>query len=322
MSEPLTEENPERFTVKPVRHLDLWDMFMTQKKLFWWDTDVVFTPKDRDDWEHLNSAERNFVENILAFFASADGIVMENLGMRFLSEIQLPEARMALTVQMAIEMVHSLVYQNLLEFYIKDPQRRESLLKANLTTPAVKAKADWALHWVNSAQSLGERLIAFVCVEGIFFSGAFCVIYWLAHRRILPALTFSNNLIARDEKMHVETGILLYKQYIRNKLSVEKVHAIFRDAIRVEEIFIEETLYYDLENMNKRLLKQYVHYHANRLCKKLGYPSLFDEAPVQPFTFMAENTFERKENFFETRVSNYQNQAVLHDADINFESDF
>ena len=304
--EPIIRDNANRFVIFPIVHKDLWALYEKQRKAFWWDTDVIMTSKDAEDWKSLTDNERHFLENILAFFASSDGIIMENLAQRFMSEIQIAEARFFFTIQMMIEAVHSIVYAKLLDGYVADPDRKRVLLEANTQIDCVKAKADWALRWISSPDaSLAERLVAFVCVEGIFFSGAFCSIFWMMERGLLPAFTFSNRLISKDENLHVDNGICLYRNYISAKLTDARVHEIILGALEAERIFITDTLSCDLLGMNSVKMSQYIDHVANRLCIKLGHAPLF-ESTTQPFAFMDRICFDTKENFFETRVHNYQ----------------
>ena len=296
-------ENTSRFVMYPIKFPKLWELYEKQKKAFWWDSDVVLTEKDYMDWNSLTPNERLFIENVLAFFAGSDGIVMENLAARFLAEVAIPEARAIYTIQMHIELIHSLVYAKLLDGYIQDETRKLELFNALETNEAVKAKAQWAARWMSSDRPFAERLLAFACVEGIFFSGAFCSIFWLKERGLLPALTFSNNLIARDEGMHVETAVTLYQ--MQPKCADDTVHEIFKGALEAEEYFITRSLPCGLINMNEEMMKTYLCYVTNRLILRLGHAPLFKHTE-NPFPFMDRISYDTKENFFETRVSNYQ----------------
>jgi ribonucleotide reductase beta subunit family protein with ferritin-like domain len=300
-------------------------MYEKQRKQFWWDTEVVFIPDDERDWKKLTDKERYFMENILAFFATADGIVMENLAMNFLREIQLPEARAFFTIQLMIEHIHSLVYAKLLDGYVKDPERKKVLLAGNHEIPAVKAKTDWALKWTTGDADLAERLVAFACVEGLHFQGEFCAIEWMREQGKLPALTFSNNLIRLDEGLHFETICLLYRDYMKDeKLADERVHLIVKEAFEIESSFINDVLDCALIGMNKELMTEYVKHVTSIVCTWLGHPPLFKNTK-NPFDFMDRICFNVKENFFESRVSNYQrppshDNCVIKDGD--FSADF
>ena len=322
MSNILLYENPNRFVPYPIKHDDIWELYQKQREAVWWDTDVIITSQDKADWEALTDNERYFLEHVLAFFATADGIVMENLAERFMAEVQLPEARCAYTIQMLIEMVHSLVYAKLLDGYVASEPRKQELIRAIQTVPAIKRKADWAMEWICDEKSFAERLVAFACVEGIFFSGAFCAIFWLRERGVLPALTFSNNLIARDEGMHVEAAVLYYTKYTE-RLSDERVHEIILGALEPERDFILSALPCDLLGMNSKMMGEYINYVANRLCIQLGHTPLFSEPLRQPFPFMDRICMDVKENFFESRVSNYRMAVVDVDPDaLDFDADF
>jgi ribonucleotide reductase beta subunit family protein with ferritin-like domain len=315
--EPLTQENPTRFTLFPIRHPDIWEMYETQRRAFWWDTDVVLTAQDEKDWSALTDGERLCIEGILAFFASADGIVMENLAQRFMVEIQIPEARAFFTIQLMIEQNHSLVYSKLLDGYVHDEARKAQLLRANVEIPVIKEMADWALRWVSSGNSLAERLIAFICVEGIFFQGPFCEIFWMKEKRRLQALTFSNALISLDEGLHVKFGVLLYVSYIVHKLSDERVHQIMGEAVEIAERFATTFLDCSLVGINRESMKQYIRHIANLLCSSLKHAPLFPEGTSNPFSFMERLCFNVKENFFESRVSAYQMAPQSESCDLD-----
>lgn len=315
----LTKHNPNRFSLLPIHYPELHKLYEEQKRSYWWSHEVVFVDKDRTDWKGLNDNERHFIQNILAFFATSDGIVMENIVQQFMSEIQIPEARSFFTIQLNIELVHSEVYANLLDYYIADEKLKLKLLRANSEISSVKAKADWAMKWITHTRPLSERLVAFCAVEGIFFSGAFCCIYWLAEKGVLPALTFSNELIRRDEGLHVNNGIVLYR--MGPKLSDDKVHEILLGALDAESIFITDTLSCDLLGMNKNLMKKYLEHVANDICIRLGHSPLFQKT-VQPFPFMDKIFLYTKENFFETRVTNYKQLTYGDEGDsFNFNAE-
>jgi ribonucleotide reductase beta subunit family protein with ferritin-like domain len=323
----LTSDEPDRFVLFPINHKPLWDMYEEQRAAFWWDTDVAFSAQDEKDWESLSDGERYFMENILAFFASADGVVMENIAERLLSEIKLPEARAFLTIQLMIELNHSIVYAKLLDGYVRNAARKTELLRANQNIPIVKAKTDWALKWISSpAATLAERLVAYACVEGIHFQGEFCAIFWMKEKRKLGALTFANYLISRDEYIHLKNGCLWYRSYIpeNEKLSQDKLAEIIWEAVDIEKNFINGALDCGLLGMNRELMGEYIEHVANMVCSMLGHSSVFPSAR-NPFPFMDRLAFDVKENFFETRVSSYKmpKTTEVHSTDdLEFDSSF
>jgi ribonucleoside-diphosphate reductase beta chain len=304
--EYLLKENPNRFTLFPIKHNDIWGYYKKAVASFW-TVEEVDLGKDITDWKKLNKNEQHFIKNILAFFAGSDGIVNENLIQNFCNEVQIPEARCFFGFQIMIENIHSEMYSLLIDTYIDDYDERDRLFGAIETIPAIKKKAKWALEWIDSG-SFSERLVAFACVEGIFFSGAFCSIFWLKERGLMPGLTFSNELISRDEGMHLEFGCLLYSK-LENKLSEEKVRKIVKSAVDNESEFITESLPVSLIGMNCKLMQQYIRYIADRLLLSLGYSKMYEVE--NPFPFMEYISLEGKTNFFEKRVSNYQISGVL-----------
>jgi ribonucleotide reductase beta subunit family protein with ferritin-like domain len=260
------------------------------------------------DWEKLTDNERHFIKHILGFFAGSDGIVMENLATRFTREVQWPEAKFFYGCQNLLEAVHSETYSLLIDTYISDPQEKQDILRAINTIPSVKKKADWALQWIDSPDAdFGTRLLAFAAVEGIFFSGAFCAIFWLKQRGVMPGLTLSNEFIARDEGLHTDFACLLYSKIV-NKLTKEKAHKILREAVKIEKHFITKALPCELIGMNADLMKQYIEFVADRLSLQLGYPKIY--RANNPFDFMERISLENKDNFFEKRVSTYAKAAV------------
>jgi len=263
---------------------------------------------DLQHWETLNDGEKHFISHVLAFFASSDGIVNENLGVRFMKEVQIPEARAFYGFQIAIENIHAEMYSLLLETYIKDASQKQHLFHAMETVPVVKKKAEWALRWIDSSESFAERLVAFACVEGIFFSGSFCSIYWLKKRGLMPGLTFSNELISRDEGLHTDFACLLYS-LLQNKLPQERIAEIVTDAVALEKEFICEALPVDLIGMNSRLMSQYIEFVADRLLVALGNPKVF--SVPNPFDWMELISLQGKTNFFEKRVGEYQKAGVM-----------
>lgn len=277
------------------------------------------------DWAKLNNNERHFISHVLAFFAGSDGIVLENLGARFMKEVQLPEARAFYGFQIAIENIHSEMYSLLLEQYIRDPVEKDKLFHAVDTVPVVKKKADWALKWISSAERFAERLVAFACVEGIFFSGSFCSIFWVKKRGLLPGLTFSNELISRDEGLHTDFACLLYDQ-LENKLPVDRLHEIVKDAVAIEQEFICDALPVDLIGMNSRLMSQYIEFVADRLLVALGAPKVWNSP--NPFDWMELISLQGKTNFFEKRVGDYQKAGVMNSVQeggghiMSFDEDF
>jgi ribonucleotide reductase beta subunit family protein with ferritin-like domain len=303
-SSELFTENPDRFVVYPIQHPKLWDLFMKQKECWWWDVEVVPDQRDERDWSNATPEERMFIENILAFFATADSIVNENLAQQFMAEVQIPEARMFYSIQIMNETIHNLVYTKLLESYVSDEDHRLHLFRGLHTIPAVKQITDWTRAWISDTIPFEERLVAFICVEGLLFSGMFCSIYWLNERGILPAISFANKLIARDEGLHTDFGILLYTQYC-TQLSTERAHEIIRGALEASITFITESLPCSLIGLSKERMVEYVTYVANRLTTRLGHDPL-ERHTIQPFPFMEHINLTTKENFFENRVSNYR----------------
>ncbi len=268
-----------------------------------WTPEEIDLSKDMRDWEKLNDNERHFIKHILGFFAGSDGIVMENLATRFSREVQWPEARFFYACQNLLEAVHSETYSLLIDTYITEPAEKEKILGAISTIPAVKKKADWALQWIESADAnFATRLLAFAAVEGIFFSGAFCAIFWLKERGIMPGLTLSNEFIARDEGLHTDFACLLYSK-IANRLDKKTAQRILREAVKIEKQFITKALPCELIGMNADLMKQYIEFVADRLSLQLGYPKIYNAA--NPFQFMERISMENKDNFFEKRVSTY-----------------
>tara|TARA_B110000046_G_scaffold185932_1_gene230549 strand:+ start:5970 stop:6947 length:978 start_codon:yes stop_codon:yes gene_type:complete len=300
--EPLLETNPNRYVLFPIKDHDIWSLY---KKMFdcMWRAEEIDLSKDMVHWNTLNDNERYFIKMILAFFAASDGIVIENLGMRFLSEVQLPEARTAYGFQLMMESVHSETYSLLIDTYIKNDAEKKILFEAIDNFPCIKKKADWAIKWINDKRSsFAARLIAFACVEGIFFSGSFCSIYWLKKRGLMPGLTFSNELISRDEGMHTDLAIMLFNK-LNKKLNKQKIKEIVKEAVSIEQEFICEALPCKLIGMNSKLMSQYIEFVADRLLVQLGCPKEYKTE--NPFDFMEMISLEGKTNFFEKRVSDY-----------------
>ena len=301
-SEPLLAENEDRYVMFPLTDKSIWDMYKKQMDCFWRAEEIDLS-QDLNDWKKLNEGEKHFIKMVLAFFAASDGIVLENLGMRFLSEVQLPEARAAYGFQLAMENIHSETYSLLIDTYIKDDREKTELFKALNNFPCIKKKADWAIKWINDKRSnFATRLLAFACVEGIFFSGSFCAIYWLKKRGLMPGLTFSNELISRDEGMHTDFAVLLYSK-LNNKSKKSKVYELIKEAVSIEKEFICDALPCKLIGMNQKLMKQYIEFVADRLVVQLGYPKIFNSS--NPFDFMEMISLDGKTNFFEKRVGDY-----------------
>ena len=300
--EPLLAADDNRFVMFPIKHQDVWEMYKKQVDCFWRAEEIDLT-KDLKHWDSLSEDEKHFISMILAFFAASDGIVLENLAMRFMCEIQNSEARAFYGFQIAMENIHSQTYSLLIETYIKDSEEKMKLFYAIDNFPCIKKKSDWAQKWIKDNRSgFATRLIAFACVEGIFFSGAFCSIFWLKKRGLMPGLTFSNELISRDEALHCEFAILLYSKLL-NKLKKSKIHEIIREAVEIETEFICEALPCRLIGMNSHMMSQYIQFVADRLCLQLGVEKLYNMPNC--FPWMEFISLERKTNFFESTVSDY-----------------
>ena len=304
--ELLLRENKDRFVILPINYPKIWEQYKKHEASFWTAEEIDLS-SDMKDWNAMNDGERHFISHILAFFAASDGIVNENLAVNFMSEVQLPEARCFYGFQIMMENIHSETYALLIDTYIKDPAEKDRLFHAIDTVPAVKKKAEWALRWIEGG-NFAERLVAFAAVEGIFFSGSFCSIFWLKKRGLMPGLTFSNELISRDEGLHCEFACLLYGM-LQNKLSQEAVYKIIADAVEIEKEFISEALPVKLIGMNADLMKQYIEFVADRWLGELGYPKMFNA--TNPFDFMEMISLEGKTNFFEKRVGDYQKAGVI-----------
>ena len=307
LPEPLLDPSEDRFVIFPIRYPDIWAKYKQHMSVFWTPEEIDLS-KDVSHWERLNDNERHFIKHILGFFAGSDGIVMENLAVRFTREVQIPEAKFFYGCQNLLEAVHSETYSLLIDTYITDPTEKSDLLRAIKTIPCVEKKAKWALEWIdNKDADFGTRLIGFAAVEGIFFSGAFCAIFWLKQRGIMPGLTLSNEFIARDEGIHTDFACLLYSK-ITNRLTKQKAHKIIREAVKIEKQFITKSLPCELIGMNAELMKQYIEFVADRLSLQLGYPKIY--SATNPFDFMERISLENKDNFFEKRVSTYAKGSV------------
>lgn len=305
-NEVLLRENKDRFVILPINHPRIWEMYKKHEASFW-TAEEIDLHDDLKHWESLNSGERHFISHVLAFFAASDGIVNENLAVNFMSEVQVPEARCFYGFQIMMENIHSETYALLIDTYIKDPAEKNRLFHAIDTVPAVKKKAEWALRWIENG-TFAERLVAFAAVEGIFFSGSFCSIFWLKKRGLMPGLTFSNELISRDEGMHCEFACLLYSM-LSQKLSKQEATQIITDAVEIEKEFITEALPVNLIGMNAKLMSQYIEFVADRWLVELGYDKVYNSA--NPFDFMEMISLQGKTNFFEKRVGDYQKSGVL-----------
>lgn len=305
--EPILAENPDRFVLFPIQHDDIWKFYKDSEASFWTAEEIDLS-QDLNDWENkLNDDERFFIKHVLAFFAASDGIVNENLAENFVAEVQYTEAKFFYGFQIMMENIHSETYSLLIDTYIKDPKEKDYLFNAIETFPPVRKKADWALRWIENG-SFAERIVAFAAVEGIFFSGSFCSIFWLKKRGLMPGLTFSNELISRDEGMHMDFACLLYNNHIVNKLSKEKVTKIITDAVEIESEFVTESLPVRLIGMNADLMNQYIQFVADRLLEQLGCDKIYNV--TNPFDFMDMISLQGKTNFFEKRVAEYQKAGV------------
>jgi len=312
LDEPMLRENKDRLVLFPIIHHDLFKRAKDHLAVQWFAEEVDLS-KDMAHWEKLSDNERHFIKNILGFFAGSDGIVMENLAMRFTREVQWPEAKYFYAVQNQAEAIHAETYSLLIDTYIRDPKEKHDILHAIDTIPCVKKKADWALSWIDSKEAdFSTRLLAFAAVEGIFFSGAFCAIFWLKQRGVMPGLTLSNEFIARDEGLHTEFACALYGKLV-NRLTKQKAHKIIRDAVKIEKQFITKSLPCELIGMNAKLMAQYIEFVADRLSLQLGYPKIY--SATNPFDFMERISLENKDNFFEKRVSTYAKSAVGKNAE-------
>ena len=307
ITEPLLQDNKDRFVIFPIQHNDIWQFYKNAEASFWTAEEVDLS-SDLHDWQNkLNDNERFFISRVLAFFAASDGIVNENLAINFLQEVQYPEARCFYGFQIMIENIHSEMYSLLIDTYVKDPAEKDYLLRAIETIPCVTKKAKWALRWITKG-SFAERLIAFAAVEGIFFSGSFCSIFWLKKRGLMPGLTFSNELISRDEGLHCDFACLLYVNHLQNKLSEETIREIIVDAVAIEKEFVTDALPVKLIGMNAELMCQYIEFVADRLLVALGCNKVWNA--TNPFDFMELISLQGKTNFFERRVGEYQKTGV------------
>ncbi|KUF38601.1 ribonucleoside-diphosphate reductase [Myroides marinus] len=323
IQEPILTDNKNRFVIFPIKHHDIWDWYKKMEASFW-TAEEIDLHQDLSDWNNkLNEDERYFIKHILAFFAASDGIVNENLAENFVNEVQYPEAKFFYGFQIMMENIHSETYSLLIDTYVKNEEEKDKLFRAIDVFPAIMKKAEWALKWIES-ESFAERLIAFAAVEGIFFSGAFCSIFWLKKRGLMPGLTFSNELISRDEGLHCDFAVHLHNNHLVNKVSKERIREILVNALDIEREFITESLPVSLIGMNSTLMTQYLEFVTDRLLVELGCGKEYNVS--NPFDFMDMISLQGKTNFFEKRVSEYQKAGVLSKEEggnkISFDADF
>jgi ribonucleotide reductase beta subunit family protein with ferritin-like domain len=316
MNEPLLTESGNRYVLLPIKYDNLFALYKKALASFW-TVEEVDISKDMNDWHKLSTDEQHFIKNVLAFFAGSDGIVLENLAVRFMSEIKSPEAMCFYGFQIAMENIHSEMYSLLIDTYIKNPEEKNHLFNAIDTIPSVGKKANWAIRWINDNDAtFATRVIAFAAVEGIFFSGSFCAIFWLKKRGLMPGLTSSNELISRDEGMHTDFAVEIYSMLV-NKLDQDTIHKIIREAVEIEKEFIIDSIPCRLIGMNSNLMSEYIEFVADRLIVQLGYDKIYGSK--NPFDFMEMISLEGKTNFFEKRVMDYSKANVSHDinSDMN-----
>ena len=318
--EPILKENPNRFVIFPIKYHDIWEYYKKSEANFW-TAEEIDLEADLSDWAKLNDNEQYFIKNVLAFFAASDGIVNENLAQNFINEVQYAEAKFFYGFQIMMENIHSETYSLLIDTYVKDKEEQYKLFNAIDNIPAVQKKAEWALKWVDS-DNFGERLIAFAAVEGIFFSGSFCSIFWLKNRGLMPGLSFSNELISRDEGLHCDFAVHLHNEHLINQVPKDRIKEIITSALSIEKEFILESLPVDLIGMNSNLMSQYLEYVADRLLIDLKCEPIFNSK--NPFDFMVNIALENKTNFFEKRVGDYSKSGVGNsssDNKLSFEGD-
>ena len=308
VEEPILKENKDRFVLFPIQHNDIWEFYKKAEASFWTAEEIDLS-QDLKDWSNtMSDDEKHFIKHVLAFFAASDGIVNENLAENFVAEVQYTEAKFFYGFQIAVENIHSETYSLLIDTYVKDPKEKDYLFNAIETMDCVKKKADWALRWIDEG-SFAERLIAFAAVEGIFFSGSFCSIFWLKKRGLMPGLAFSNELISRDEGLHCDFACLLYNSHVKNQLPKETVQEIIKDAVTIEKEFVTDALPVKLIGMNSDLMCQYIEFVADRLLSELGCEKVYNS--TNPFDFMEMISLQGKTNFFEKRVGEYQKAGVM-----------
>lgn len=318
MADPILEPSLARFTTFPIRYPDLWALYKKAVASFW-TVEEIDLGADLRDWEKLTSDEQHFIKTVLAFFASSDGIVFENIDLNFTRDVQIPEARSFYAYQGFNESIHGETYSLMIDKLVRDPVEKAALFRAIENVPAVKQKAEWAIKWMSRGSSFQQRLVAFACVEGIFFSGSFCSIFWLKKRGLMPGLAFSNELISRDEGLHQEFAVALYSN-LKDKLSTLQITEIVRDAVRVEKMFVLDALPCRLIGMDSGQMSQYIEFVADRLLTQLGCPPTFGSSC--PFDWMETISLEGKTNFFEKRVGDYSKHMILEGDAIRFDEDF
>ena len=306
MTDAILQQNPNRFVIFPIQHHDIWNFYKKAEASFW-TAEEIDLKEDVLHFNALNDGEKHFIKNVLAFFAASDGIVNENLAQNFINEVQYAEAKFFYGFQIMMENIHSETYSLLIDTYVRDFQEQRRLFTAIETIPCVKKKAEWALKWINSS-SFAERLIAFAAVEGIFFSGSFCSIFWLKKRGLMPGLSFSNELISRDEGLHCDFACHLYNQHVQNKISEERIKEMLESALLIEKEFITDSLPVDLIGMNCSLMKTYLEYVTDRLLTSLKCKKIYNS--INPFDFMQNIALQNKTNFFEKRVAEYSKSGV------------
>ncbi|MFZ2907514.1 MAG: ribonucleotide-diphosphate reductase subunit beta [Cyclobacteriaceae bacterium] len=311
LEEPILKENKDRFVLFPIQKHDIWK-FYKQAEASFWTAEEIDLSQDLKDWDAMNDGERHFIKHVLAFFAASDGIVNENLAEHFVAEVQYTEAKFFYGFQIAIENIHSETYSLLIDTYVKDPKEKDGLFHAIETMDCVKKKAEWALRWIDKG-NFAERLIAFAAVEGIFFSGSFCSIFWLKKRGLMPGLSFSNELISRDEGLHCDFACHLYTKHVVNKLPEQTVIDVIKDAVEIEKEFVTDALPVNLIGMNAELMRQYIEFVADRLLNELISKKIY--GATNPFDFMDMISLRGKTNFFEKRVAEYQKAGVLNSTE-------
>jgi ribonucleoside-diphosphate reductase subunit M2 len=311
--EPLLRDNPGRFVLFPIKYPDIFKKYKEAESSIW-TMEEIDLGSDLKDWEALTDDERHFIKHVLAFFAASDGIVLENLAARFMNDVKIPEARCFYGFQIAMENIHSETYSMLIETYIRDSAEKQHLFDAVETIPCIQEKAKWAMNWINSSESFAERLVAFAAIEGIFFSGSFCAIFWMKKRGLMPGLTFSNELISRDEGLHTDFACLLYERHLVNKLSQKRVEDIICSAVAIEKQFVCGALPVRLIGMNQSLMSQYIEFVADRLLVALGHEKVYQA--TNPFDFMEMISLQGKTNFFEKKVGEYQKAGVMHEGKV------
>ena len=306
-NEPILDPSMDRFVLLPIKYDDIWEMYKKAMASFW-TAEEIDLYQDLEDWEKLNDDERHYIKHVLAFFSASDGIVNENLCLRFYNDVQIPEARCFYGFQIAMENIHAETYGLLIDTYIKDTKEKDYLFKAVENIPCIKKKADWAMKWIYGNDDFATRLLAFAAVEGIFFSGSFCSIFWLKKRGLMPGLTFSNELISRDEGLHTDFACLLFK-HLKNKPKDSEIYELINGAVQFEQEFITEALPVSLIGMNANMMKEYIEFVADRLLMELGLSPLYNSQ--NPFDWMELISLQGKTNFFEKRVAEYQKAGVM-----------